>query len=113
MTTNRATIEYLKRCRSAKDAGYPVAYTTDPDWLIDMAINRRAGWPEADPHTHGIALLNHRGTLARKWAEDWQRHVRLFAREVNTPRLVVRRSHCPEARDYFPRLAHRLSEPGD
>lgn len=40
----------------------------------------------------------------RKWSDDWQRAARHCAREVNTPRLVVR--WVPH--DLRRRLAHRL-----
>lgn len=107
------TIRALRACAAARDAGIPVAFTSDIRWLLNMAMNRRAGWPEADRHTHGIAYLNHRGQLARKWAGDWQRHVYQFAMRVNTPRLIVRLVGCPEAREFAGRLAHRLTMPED
>ena len=40
----------------------------------------------------------------RKWDPDWQREARHCAREVNTPRLIVR--WVP--RDFALRLAHRV-----
>ena len=46
------TIAHLKALQAARAAGYPVSYTTDPAWLLDEAINRRAGWVE-DPHSRG------------------------------------------------------------
>lgn len=44
----RATLAHLRACQDARAKGWPVRYTTDPEWLVDVAINRRAGWPD-DP----------------------------------------------------------------
>jgi hypothetical protein len=52
----------------------------------------------------------HRGSasplppIGRKWGSDWQRAARYCAREVNTPRLIVR--YVPH--DFRERLAHRI-----
>lgn len=60
---------------------------------------------EAIPYTlRGLACsLPPRG---RKRSPDWQRAARHCAREVNTPRLIVR--WVP--RDFRARLAHRIAE---
>lgn len=102
----RATLDYLRRCQAARAAGYPVSYTTDPAWLVEQAINRRAGWAE-DPHTRGTTLPVN-GRLPRKARGDWQRHLRLIAREVNTPRLIVRAARLGEHRWLADRLPHRF-----
>lgn len=44
--------------------------------------------------------------VGRKWSPDWQRAARRCAREVNTPRLIVR--YVPA--DLHGRLAHRIYE---
>jgi hypothetical protein len=58
-------------------------------WLVNVAINRKAGIPDT------------------KWnAELWR-----FSRSVNTPRLRVYERDCPAK--YRTRLAHRLVKPGE
>ena len=52
----RNTIEHLKLCRKARAQGYPVRYTTDPWWLVNMAINRRAGWFDDPSEYRGSAM---------------------------------------------------------
>jgi hypothetical protein len=110
MTKVGATIEYLKVRMAARDAGYPVAYTTDPAWLVNEAINRRAGWLE-DRHTRGTTQPVN-GRFPRKAAGDWQRHLRQIAREVNTPRLIVRVASLGEHRWLVDRLPHRFDSEG-
>ena len=85
----RNTINYLRKCRAAKDAGYAVSYTTDPDWLIDQAINRRAGWPE-DPSLSRGSCRPVNGLYPRKAKGDYQNDFYRASRAVNTPRLIVR-----------------------
>ena len=75
----RATIAYFRRCQEARASGY---LTTDPAWLLDMAISRRAGWVEA-PHTHGICMpvphIEHGkpflGWTRQQWAESKGRRI--------------------------------------
>lgn len=71
-TKIRNTIDYLKKCQRAREAGYLVYLKTDPAWLVDMAINRRAGCVE-DPHFHGAVLGFEK--LPRKAQGDAQRHL--------------------------------------
>ena len=108
MSAAANTIDYLRRCQDARAAGYPVAFTTDPAWLVEQAINRRAGWVE-DAHTRG-SCLPVEGRLPRKARGDWQRHLRLLARSINTPRLVVRVSELGEHRWLVGRLPGRFTE---
>jgi len=58
-------------------------------WLVNVAINRKAGVPDAQ----------------RDW-ELWR-----LSRAVNTPRLIVRDRECPKR--YQSRLVHRLTHPDD
>lgn len=51
-----ATLEYLRACIRARKDGYLTSYTTDPEWLIDVAINRRAGWPDDPSHSRGSCM---------------------------------------------------------
>jgi len=94
-STVRVTSDYLRACQVARRDGLAVSYTTDPTWLVHMAINRRAGWHE-DGHSRGTSRLNHRGTVVRALRGDAENHLRLRAREINTPRLVVRPSTLGE-----------------
>ena len=50
-----ATVAYLRVCQAYRDAGERVTYTTDPAWLVTMAINRRAGWPDDPSLARGSA----------------------------------------------------------
>ena len=109
-TQVRATIEYLQVRQAARAAGYPVSYTTDPAWLVNEAINRRAGWLE-DRHTRGTTRPVN-GKLPRKALGDWQRHLRLIAHEINTPRLIVRPARLGEHRWLMQRIPHRFETEG-
>ena len=82
------TLTYLRYCRAARVAGFPVSYTTDPAWLVQMAINRRAGWPDDPTHYRGSCHPVH-GRYPRKAEGLEYGHLRVIAREINTPGLVV------------------------
>ena len=43
-TPIRNTIKYLHSRQAYRAGGGQVRYTTDPAWLVNMAINRRAGY---------------------------------------------------------------------
>lgn len=107
MTKTRATLNHLRKCQQARAAGYPVRFTTDPAWLVEQAINRRAGWVE-DPHTRG-SVMPVNGKLPRKARGDWQRHLRLIAHRVNTPRLIVRVQELGEHQWLAARLPQRFT----
>lgn len=109
MTEIRATIDHLKACQQARAAGYPVHMTTDPAWLINQAINRRAGWlqtPHGDTSRGTSQPID--GHFPRKCRGDWQRHLRLVAREINTPRLMVHIPSLGEHRWIADRIPHRF-----
>ncbi len=91
MTTTqiRNTLIYLRRCQAARSAGYPVATTTDPAWLVEQAINRRAGWPE-DPSTTRGSCTPVQGRYPKKASGDTYAHLRRLSRTLNTPRVIVR-----------------------
>ncbi len=83
----RATISRLKQLQAYRAAGGPVYLTTDPAWLVDMAINRRAGWAE-DPHAFG-SCQPVRGKLPRYATGDAQRHIGQLAYEINSRARVM------------------------
>lgn len=98
------TIAMLRRCQALRAAGRPVYLKSDPAWLLDMAINRRAGWVE-DPHAFGSVqpvALRGRGapSLPRFATGDAQWHIRRIAHAVNT-RAVVRPRELAEWRRYL------------
>ena len=101
----RATIDYLRHCQAYRAAGGQVAFTTDPAWLVQMAINRRAGWQDDPSLLRGSAMPVAGRYPKRASGDDW-RHLRLFAHNINTPRLIVRERECPMR--LRARLAHRL-----
>lgn len=108
MTPLRNTITYLQRCQAARQAGMDVSYTTDPAWLVNMAINRRAGWPD-DPSLSRGSCMPVNGHYPKKASGDYYSHLRLIAREVNTPRLRVYVSRLGEHRWLIAKLPHRFS----
>lgn len=93
MSTVTNTLNYLRRLRAARAEGYRGSYTTDPRWLVNMAINRRAGWPDDPSLLRGSAMPVKGRYPKRSSGEGW-RMLCLVAREVNTPRLIVRRARC-------------------
>lgn len=80
--------------------------TTDPAWLVNQAINRRAGWLE-DSFTRGTTQPVN-GHFPRKARGDYLRHLRLIAKEINTPRLIVRRQRLGEHQWLWERIPHRI-----
>ena len=100
------TLTYLRQCRAARNTGYPVSYTSDPAWLITMAINRRAGWPDDPSHSRG-SCMPVQGRYPRKASGDYYRHLVLIASEINR-RCIVRRQRLGEHQWLAVRLPHRI-----
>jgi hypothetical protein len=118
MTTTKTaiknTIKYLRRCQRARAAGYPVSFTTDPAWLVEQAINRRAGWPDDPSSTRGSAMPTHDGRYPTKASGDKYAHIRRLACALNTPRLIVREGELGEWRRLIlERVPQRISRPED
>ena len=118
MTTTKTaiknTIKYLHRCQRARAAGYQVAFTTDPAWLVDQAINRRAGWPDDPSSTRGSAMPTHDGRYPPKASGGAYSHLRNLARALNTERLIVREGELGEWRRLIlARIPQRISHPED
>lgn len=113
MTPAADTIAHLRRCQSARKAGYQVSYTTDPAWLVTMAINRRAGWPDDPSEIRGSAMpIN--GRYPRKADGNGYRHLANIARAVNTSRLIVRSGELGEWRKLLlSRIPDRITLPED
>lgn len=103
----RHTLDFLRQCRAARAAGARVAFTTDPAWLVQMAINRRAGWPDDPTHSRGSCMPVN-GRYPRKAEGLEYGHLRLIAREINTPRLVVRVARLGEHRWLAQRVPWRF-----
>jgi hypothetical protein len=91
------TINYLKLCQKRRESGYSVSFTTDPSWLVHMALNRRARWPD-DPSFARGSCMPVNGKYPKKASGDPYNHLRLLARQINTPRQVVRVHECGEWR---------------
>ena len=108
----RHTLAYLRQCRAARVAGFPVSYTTDPAWLVQMAINRRAGWPDDPTHSRGSCMPVN-GRYPRKAEGLEYGHLWSIAREINTPRLVVGVARLGEHRWLAKRLPWRFEEEGN
>lgn len=104
----RATLGYLRTAIALRDAGGRVAYTTNPAWLVTMAVNRKAGWPDDPSLTRGSARPVEGRYPRQASGSEWDDLRRLAAR-VNTPRLVVRARECPAR--YRNRLRRRLLWP--
>ena len=107
------TIAHLKLCQAARAAGVLVSFTTDPSWLVNMAINRRAGWPDDPSFSRGSAMPVD-GKYPKKASGDEYNHLRFLARNINTPRLVVRVSELGKwKKRLLSRLPERFTYPGD
>ena len=105
-----ATLAYLRRCQAARAAGVHVAYTTDPAWLVDVAINRRAGWPDDPGHVFASAKPTDDGRYPPKASGDAYRHLVLRAYEINTPRRIIRPAELGEHRWLLTKLPGRFEE---
>lgn len=108
------TVAWLKLCQRARREGYKVCQTTDPAWLVNTAINRRAGEIEDPGSGRMTGRANHRGGFPRKLGGDYQRHLWLAAQEINTPRLIVRPQSLGELREELVgRIPGRFTYPED
>jgi hypothetical protein len=93
MTRAQATICLLRKCQRLRAAGAPVAFTTDPTWLVNMAINRRGGWLDDPSHTRGSAM-----PVDGKYPQRAEGIRYNHLRNLNTPRLIVRDGELGEWR---------------
>lgn len=113
MTRVGRTIACLRARIDARAAGYSVSFTTDPAWLVDQSINRRAGWLD-DPTTSRGSCRPVAGRYPKKAEGDAQRHLGQLARRINTPRVIVRPSELGEWRGFLlERIPERFTWPQD
>jgi hypothetical protein len=113
MTKTANTIRYLKLCQRACAEGYPVSYTTDSHWLVNMAINRRAGWQDDPTLARGSAIPVN-GKYPVRYAGDRYHHLALLSSAINTPRLIVHESELGEWRRLLlKRLPSRFTRAGE
>lgn len=109
----RSTINYLKKCQRARAFAnshgyYAISKASDPTWLVNVAINRRAGWPDDPECTRGSAMPVN-GKFPSKGGGEWYAHLWLRALEINTPSLIVRPAQLGEHRWLLKRLPQRFS----
>ena len=114
-----ATLEHLRALQWFKAAcvlqGEPhrASFTNDVSWLVNQAINRRANWPE-DPSTTRGSAMPVNGKYPKKASGDSYNHLRLIARELNTPRLIVREQRLGEWKQLImSRIPERITTVGD
>lgn len=84
------TIKRLGALRDARRSGHPDTWGDNPynpTWLVHMAINRRAGWPDVPGFSYGSCAPLPDGRCPSK-CDDTE--IRRLARWINTPRVIVR-----------------------
>jgi hypothetical protein len=77
-----ATYYYLSQAKTFRARGYRVSYVTDPTWLLNMAINRKAGWPD-DPGLSRGSARPVEGRYPAKADGDHLKDLRLLSRRLN------------------------------
>ncbi len=85
----RATIAMLEHAREMRAAGHRYSLTHDPEWLVDMAINRRAGWPDDPSHSRGSCMPVN-GKYPKRAEGDAFMLVWRLSRQLSD-RIIVRR----------------------
>jgi len=116
MTATAATIKYLKACQARRAAiaefrqaggrtHETVSYTDSPTWLVNMAINRRAGWPDDDTMSRGSAMPVNGQYPKRARGDNFMLLWRL-AHTINGTRIIIRERDVPKC--YQARLANRI-----
>jgi len=89
------TIAMLKMAIDGRKQGG--RYLNNSFWLIDMAINRRAGWQD-DPGCCRGSAMPVNGHYPRKAIGESFQHLCLLARLINNPRMIVRKNALGEWR---------------
>lgn len=112
-TPLRNTIDWLRLCQRARAAGHPIGFCSDPSWLVNQAINRRAGWPD-DPSGWRGSAMPVNGHYPKKAEMESFRVLCLIAREINTPRLIVRETRLGQWRKLLlARIPQRITKTED
>lgn len=107
------TVVYLRQCILARSLGMTVKFATDPAWLVQQAINRRAGWPD-DPGCYRGSAMPINGRYPAKAQGEVYKHLELLAHGINRPRVIVRESWLGEWRSYLlARIPHRITRQGE
>lgn len=102
------TINFLKHLISRRNLGFESSYITDPSWLVNEAINRRAKWLE-DPSTTRGSCKPINGKYPRKAIGDYYRHLRQLADRINTPRLIIRENELADLKPLIlKKIPHRI-----
>lgn len=105
----RCTISLLTRLKEARANGYVGSYTTDLNWLVNMAVNRRAGWLD-DPSVSRGSCCPVGGKYPKKAEGMSFGNLLRISREVNTPRLIVRPGQLGEWRKLIlSRIPNRIT----
>ena len=110
----QATLDQLRAAVAYRASQGPahIASVLDPAWLVTMAINRKAGWPD-DPSLARGSAMPVQGRYPKRAEGDggeYQASQRL-SWQINYTRVRVRAAACPPR--YRARLAHRLVQPGE
>ena len=106
MTPVRTTIVYLQARQNYRAQGGQVSFADDPAWLINQAINRRAGWPD-DPSLSRGSCYPVRGRYPKKAEGDVLNNLHNLAWEINH-NIVVRPHRIMEFGAYGKRLMARI-----
>lgn len=84
-----------------------MAFITDPKWLVNMAVNRRAGWPDDPGFLRGSAMPVDGRYPARASDQSWS-DLQHFAQRVNS-RQTLRANECRHIdKRILERLQHRI-----
>lgn len=119
MTESRVhnTLNYLRACIRERQLGAHQCFVHDPAWLVNVATNRRAGWPDDPTHSRGSCMPVYRRGIRiypPKAYGDAERHLALLAATINRPRLIVRVSELGEwSKLLLSRIPNRFYTAGD
>lgn len=102
------TLAWLRKLQEYRKK-HVVSYLTDPQWLVEQAINRRGGWPD-DPGCSRGTCTPVNGKYPRKAIGESMNHLRCLAHYINTPRVIVRECELGEWRRLLmSRIPHRIT----
>ena len=91
----RYTLDMIHFYQAKKAAGFQTSFTDDAHWLMNAAINRRAGYlPDPDFSYYYAQPVN--GRFPSRYTGNRLSHLENIARNLNTPNLVVRKTELGE-----------------